>query len=64
MVRTAEYVYTSECFTSVSMQVLITYLPYQTFSPLMMRSSHKDISRAGFENNFNMEAIFGEIIYV
>ena len=27
-------------------------------------TSHEDISRAGFENNFDMEAIFGEIIYV
>ena len=44
------------------MQVLITYLPtYQTFSPLVWGSSHEDFSRAGFENNFDMEAIFGEI---
>ena len=40
------------------MQVLITYLPYQTLSPLMTRNSHEDISRAGFENNCDMEAIF------
>ena len=25
---------------------------------------HEDISRAGLENNFDMEAIFEEIIYV
>ena len=30
----------------------------------MAGSSHEDISRAGFENNLYMEAIFGEIIYV
>jgi len=36
--------YTSECFTGVL--ALVTYLPYQTFGPLITGISHEDISVA------------------
>ena len=58
------------CSVSGCMQVLMTYLPRQALILVLSAErltqtdcSHEDISRAGFENNFDMEAIFGEIIY-
>ena len=46
------------------MQVLITYLAYQTFSPLIVGSFLEGILRGDFENNVDMKATVGEIIYI